>query len=507
MKGALASRQNARSAHQPALFSGDLLTTPRPHLGSILVTGATGYVGGRLVPELLARGYQVRVMVRAASQEHRERWPNAEIVVADALEPDSLARAVEGVDTIYYLIHSLLAGPTMFESTDIEAAKNVREAAARGRVRRIIYLGGLGDVRSPLSPHLRSRMRVAQALEHGPVPVTVLRAAMIIGSGSASYEIIDHLVRNVPIIPLPNWARTKCQPIGIRDVIKTLVGVLELDDTSRRAFDIGGPDVLTYEAMLRSLANALGKKRLFLPSPVSNVAVNSYFVSHVTPVPAAICFSLMSSLRNNVICQNSEIEDYLPFRRLTYQEAILAALTVEEQDEVHSRWSDAYPPAHELETRLHELEKPPRYTSSYSLYSEKGASSLFRSVCGIGGDEGWFHSNWMWRLRGRLDRTLLGVGTSRGRRSSSRLRVNDVVDFWRVEDLQPSRRLLLRAEMKLPGRAWLEFRISPEGRGNRLFVQAYHQPDGLAGRIYWYNFLPFHHFIFVNLLKQIEKRS
>jgi uncharacterized protein YbjT (DUF2867 family) len=489
------------------LLCSDLVTRPRPEMGRILVTGATGYIGGRLAPELLARGYQVRVMVRVASQEQKELWPNAEIVVADALESDSLVRAFEGVDTVYYLIHSLLLGPMMFESVDIEAARNVRRAAAQQGVRRIIYLGGLGDIHSSLSPHLFSRIRVAQELKRGPVPVTVLRAAIIIGSGSASYEIINHLVRNTPIIPLPSWARTECQPISIRDVIKTLVGVLELDDASGEDFDIGGPEVLTYEMMLRSLVSVLGKRRLFVASPISNVALYSYFISHVTPVPAAICSSLMGGIKDTVVCQNNSIATYLPYQRLSYREAILRAMTREEQDEVHTRWSDAYPPAHELAIKLHELEDPPHYISSYSLYSEKDVPSLFRSVCGIGGDEGWFHSNWMWRLRGRLDRILMGVGTSRGRRSSSRLRVNDVVDFWRVEDLEPDEKLLLRAEMRLPGMAWLQFGISPEGKGNRLTVSAYYEPRGLPGKIYWYNFLPFHHFIFVNLLKQIDRRS
>jgi uncharacterized protein YbjT (DUF2867 family) len=495
------------SVYETELACSDLKTSPRPHTGRILVTGATGYIGGRLATELLARGYQVRVMVRGVSPEHEERWPDAEIAVADALEYDSLVSAVEGVDTIYYLIHSLRLGPMKFESVDIEAAGNVRRAAAEQGVRRIIYLGGLGDIHSSLSPHLRSRIRVAQELERGPVPATILRAAIIIGSGSASYEIINHLVRNTPIIPLPSWARTMCQPISIRDVIKTLVGVLELDDTSGRAFDIGGPEVLTYETMIRSLVSVLGKKRLFVPSPISNVGLYAYFISHVTPVPAAICSSLMRSITDTVVCQDNSIEAYLPYQRLTYREAILRAMTREEQDDVHTRWSDAYPPAHELAIKLHELEKPPHYISTYFLYSEKDARSIYRSFCSIGGDEGWFHSNWMWNLRGRLDRILMGVGTTRGRRSTARLRVNDVVDFWRVEDLKPDEKLLLRAEMKLPGRAWLEFGVFPDGKRNRLIVRAYYEPRGLPGKIYWYNFLPFHHFIFANLLKQIDRRS
>ncbi len=489
------------------LFCHDLVTDPQPGLGRILVTGATGYVGGRLVPELLARGYRVRVMVRAASQEHAERWPGAEIVEADAHDLDSVRRATEGCSSIYFLIHSLLLGPKNFESADIRAASNFRKAAEEHGVQRIIYLGALGDVRTPLSPHLRSRGRVAQGLHAGRVPTTVLRAAVIIGSGSASYELLRHVIKNSPVILLPPWAGTRCQPIGIRDVIKTLVGVLEIPETAGKSFDIGGGEILSYEMMLRSLASILGKKRLFIPGPFSGIGFYAYIVSFLTPVPAPIAWSLMAGTADTVVCENDEIDEYLSFRRLTYKEAVLRAMSREERDDVRTRWSDAYPPAHELAMKLRELERPPRYTSSYSLDSEKPASALFRSFCSIGGREGWFHGNWAWRLAGILDRVLMGVGVSRGRRSFSSLRINDAVDFWRVEGLQRDEMLLLRSEMKLPGRAWLEFRVAPTAGKNRLSLTAYFEPRGLAGKAYWYIFVPSHHFIFVNLIGQIEKRS
>jgi uncharacterized protein YbjT (DUF2867 family) len=489
------------------LFCHDLGTRPQPGLGTILVTGATGYIGGRLVPELLARGYRVRIMVRAASRQFTERWPDVEIVVADALDIDGVREAVDGVHAVYYLIHSLLLGPKRFESVDIQAARNLRQAAEEKNVNRIIYLGGLGDIQTALSPHLRSRIRVAEELQSGAVPVTVLRAAIIIGSGSGSYEIIHHLVRNTPVILVPYWARTLCQPIGIRDVIKNLVGVLETDETAGESFDIGGSQVLTYEMMLRDLADILGRRRLFVGCPISNIRLYAYLISLVTPVPASICWSLMGGIRDTVVCQDNAISEHLPFRRLTFREALLRAMTREELDVVHTRWSDAHPPAHAMATKLHELESPPRFTSSYSVSSEKEASRLYRSFCSIGGEEGWFHSNWLWRLRGRLDRLLMGVGTSRGRRSSSSLRISDVVDFWRVEDLEHDELLLMRAEMKLPGKAWLEFRIDAEGETRQLTVTAYYQPHGLAGKLYWYSFLPLHHFIFKNLIIQIEKRS
>jgi uncharacterized protein YbjT (DUF2867 family) len=488
-------------------FCRDLPSTPRTGMGKVLVTGASGYVGGRLVPELLARGYHVRVMVRAASPEYGERWADAEMVVADALRPEELTTALDGVHTAYYLIHSLLLGQKTFESADLCAAANFRRAAEEGGVKRIIYLGALGDVQAVLSPHLRSREKVARELSRGSVPTTILRAAVIIGSGSASYEIVEHLVKNLLVFPTPRWAQTRCQPIGIRDVVKYLVGALEEPATSGRSFDIGGADVLTYEEMLRVFADVLGVKRLFVRSPISNVRFLAYLASLITPVPAPITLSLFEGRADEVICLDNEIRRILPFKPLTYREAVVRAVAREREDRVHTRWSDSYPPAHELDSRLADLQVPPRYTSSHSLLTEKSAASLFRSVCSVGGRGGWFQSNWMWRVRGAFDRVFFGVGISRGRRSLSELRVGDVIDFWRVEELTRDRRLLLRAEMKMPGAAWLQFTIRPEEDVNHLSVEAFYEPRGLFGHAYWYAFLPFHHFIFRDLIEQIARRS
>ena len=444
------------------LFCYDLPSRPQPEMGKILVTGATGYIGGRLVPELLARGYNVRVMVREAIPSHEERWPNAEIVEADALDADGLRKALEGVHSAFYLLHSMLFGRHKFASLDIQAAINFGKTAGEKNVKRIIYLGGLGDIQTPLSPHLRSRMQVAEKLKFGKVQVTILRAAVIIGSGSASYELIKNLVTSFRVLLIPYWARTECQPVSIRDVIKYLVGVLEIPETAGKSFDIGGPDILTYEMMLRILSDLLVKKRLFIPSPLSWIGPYAYLANLFTPVPGPIIWCLLEGIKNRVVCQNNDITRFLPFQPISFKEAVLRAMTRDEQDNVHTRLSDAYPPAHSLAIKLHELELPPRYTSSYSLLTGNGASSLFRSICRIGGKKGWFHNNWMWRLRGIVDRILMGVGTLRGRRSNTELRINDVVDFWRVEDLADDKRVLLRAEMKLPGRAWLEFLINRE---------------------------------------------
>lgn len=489
------------------LYCEGLPTVPHPENGPVLVTGATGYIGGRLVPELLARGYTVRTMVRAPSPEHQERWPTAETIVADASDIPALKRALSGVHTAYYLIHSLLLGPKQFEIQDRANAHAFRIAAEQCGVKRIIYLGGLGDVRSILSPHLRSRAEVADELIRGPVSTTVLRAAIIIGAGSASYEIVHHLVRNAPIFALPYWTRTRCQPIAIRDVIRYLVGALETPATAGLSFDIGGPAILTYEKMMKELANVLGLRRLFIVSPLSSIRLYSYVTNLLTPVPAPIIISLMEGLKNDVVCEDDRIHALIPFTPLSFRESIVDAMSREEQDAVHTRWSDAYPPAHELALKLHELNHQARYTTTYSRLTPKRDTALFGSICRIGGKEGWFHTNWMWRLRGILDKMLMGVGTARGRRSSASLRVNDVIDFWRVETLIPSRTLLLRAEMKLPGRAWLQFTVEPEDQNNRLSVKAYYDTNSLFGHLYWYIFLPFHWLIFGNLIRQIEARS
>ena len=307
------------------------------------------------------------------------------MVTADALDPPSLYRALEGVHTAYYLIHSLLLGPSGFADADLAAAANFCEAASEQRVARIIYLGGLGDRLASKSRHLQVRMEVGARLAHGPVPVTILRAAIIIGAGSASYEILRSLVSRMPVLLIPRWARNLCQPIAVRDVIKYLVGVLETPATSNRSFDIGGKDRLTYEDMLRTFANILGRKVLFVPSPVSSLRFYAYLAGLITSVPAPITAALMEGLQDEVIVQNDDLRALIPFPTLGYREAIARALTREEADLVYSRWSDSYPPAHELAMKLSELEGGPTYRASFFILSDKPADTLFQSVCAVGG--------------------------------------------------------------------------------------------------------------------------
>ena len=489
------------------LFCTDLPTHPRPNVGKILVAGATGYVGGRLVPDLLSRGYSLRVMVRNRIDD-TDKWPNTEVVVADALKESQLNNALEGIQVAYYLIHSLSLGLEEFADADMVAAENFQKAATSKGLQRIIYLGGAGDEWSCRSIHLQNRLAVLKILQQGAVPVTALRAAIILGSGSASYEIIKNLVLNLPVILLPSWAKNKCQPIAIRDVIKYLVGVLELDESIGQIYEIGGNDILTYEDMLKICAKILGAKTFFGSFPYNNISFYAYMTSLFTPVPAPIISCLMEGLKDNTVCSEDKITQLIPFQTLSYRESIIRALSREEQDQVYTRWSDAYPPAHELAIKLSELSEPPQFISIYSLSTRKSAPSLFDNMCKIGGKDGWFRNNWMWRLRGWVDRILLGVGTARGRKSSQWIEANDVIGFFRVENIKRNELLLLRAEMKLPGRAWLEFCIEnqPNG-GNLISVSAYFQTRSTFGKVYWYLFLPFHHIIFKNLLEDIDTRS
>jgi uncharacterized protein YbjT (DUF2867 family) len=302
---------------QKEFFCADLPTKPVVDMGKVLVAGASGYIGSKLISELLARGYKVKAMVRSNPHTYQSQWPAAEVVVADALNIESLRSAFDGVDVVYYLIHSLCLGPKKFESTDLKAADNFAQVAKEKNVKRIIYLGGLGDVRSHLSHHLSSRIDVAIRLIMGKVPVTVVRAAIIIGAGSASYEMIYHLIKNLPLLLVPPWARTKCQPISVSDVLKYLVGILETPETAGHYFDIGGKDVLTYRDMLSTLSGLLTKKTLFIPVPFSNTAFYSYFSSLLTPTPYPLIRCLMESLQNDVVCLDESIKGFIPFEPIS----------------------------------------------------------------------------------------------------------------------------------------------------------------------------------------------
>jgi uncharacterized protein YbjT (DUF2867 family) len=489
------------------LLCSDLKTTPRPELGTILVTGATGYIGGRLVPELLARGYKVRVMERVDTGEGQERWPDTETVVADALNKGELITALKGVHTAYYLIHPTFIGYKKYRSTDLAAAVNFREAAEINGINRIIILGTIIDQESMTDSTQSKIIQIPDELQKSSIPVTQIRVAMIIGSGGAFYELCKNLVKKAPIMLIPRWAKNKVQPVSLRSLIHVLVGVLETEDTIGKEYEICGDEVLTYEEMFKVFARLLNKRKIFISTWLSYPRFYSYVASLITPLPESVIRSMIVRGRFEMVCNDNNYILKSFYTPLKFKESILRAMSREEQDTVYTRWSDEYPRAHELAIKLKELKSPPHFISSYSRLSDRSEQAIFQSFCMIGGQEGWLQNNWMWKLRGLMDRLLLGVGISRGRRSVSDLRLNDVIDFWRVEVIQENNRLLLRAEMKLPGMAWLEFKVENEAGKSKLTVTAYYETKGFWGNLYWYFFLPFHHIIFTNLLKQIDLKS
>jgi uncharacterized protein YbjT (DUF2867 family) len=480
----------------------------------VLVAGATGYIGRRLVAELVSGGHEVRCLARKPDKLDAEPWrARVGVVTGDVLDPKSLVAAFRDVDEAYYLVHSI-GSQSDWQTRDRTAAENFRDAAADAGVEQIIYLGGLGDdAGGALSPHLASRHEVGRVLAAGPVPFTELRAAVVIGSGSASFEMLRHLVEVLPVMTTPRWVETRAQPIAVRDVLVYLVGVLGNADAYGRVFEIGGTDVVTYHEMMNLYAQVAGlRKRMIVPVPVLSPRLSSLWVGLVTPIPAGLARPLIDSLVNEVVVHDHAIDLVVPHQPIGCREAIELALRHVGDVDLSTRWTDA-----ELYGRNPADPMPAdpdwagatMFTDRQALHTHAMADALFREVCALGGDQGWLVGNWLWTVRGWMDRMVGGVGMRRGRRHPTDLRVGDVVDFWRVEALEPQRLLRLRAEMRLPGDAWLEWLMTPEPEGNGvLFVQrALFRPRGLFGRAYWYAVAPFHRFIFGPLARSIEQRA
>jgi uncharacterized protein YbjT (DUF2867 family) len=478
----------------------------------VLVAGATGYIGRRLVGELVAEGHEVRCVARTPGKLDGEPWRDAvEVVRGDVLDPESTAAACRDVDAVYYLVHSIGADDD-WEERDRRAASNVRDAAAASGVRQIIYLGGLGDdTGTSLSPHLASRHDVGAVLRGGSVPVTELRAAVIIGSGSASFEMLRYLVEVLPIMTTPRWVETKVQPIGVQDVLQYLVGVLLEPRAMDRTLEIGGADVLTYHRMMDLYAEEAGlRRRIIIPVPVLSPRLSSLWVGLVTPVPANLARPLIDSLVNEVVVRDDTIRSIVPFTPIDARESIRRALTRVRDLDVSTRWTDA-----ELfgRTPAEPMPNDPSwaggvvFSDHQRVEAEVDPDALFAEVTRLGGERGWLVGNWLWSIRGVLDLLFGGVGMRRGRRHPTDLRTGDVVDFWRVEAVEPGRLLRLRAEMRLPGEAWLEWEITPTATGARLDQRARFQPRGLWGRAYWYGVAPFHRFIFRPLARRLAHEA
>lgn len=477
-----------------------------------LVTGATGYVGGRLVPELLGAGYGVRCMVRTPRRLRDQTWHGrVEIAKADAADHGQTVRALEGTDVAYYLIHTM-GSSRAFAARDREAARVFASAAEEAGVRRVVYLGGLTPPSRP-SPHMRSRAEVERILLGSGVRTAVLRAAVIIGSGSVSFEMLRYLTERLPVMVTPSWVRTLTQPIAIRDVLRYLVGCAALPDDVHRGFDIGGPDVLTYADMMRGYAAVAGlPRRLIMPVPVLTPRLSSYWVGLVTPVPAGIARPLVESLRGEAICREHDIARYVPDPPeglIGFTQAVDLALRRIKEADVVTRWSSASMPGAPSDP----LPTDPDWAGG-SLYVDERHRTvdatperLWRVIEGIGGDNGWYSLPVAWRLRGFLDRLMGGVGLRRGRRDPHRLRIGDALDFWRVEEVVPGSLLRLRAEMRLPGLAWLELTCQ-EDKGRTVYGQrAIFHPHGLLGHLYWRTITPLHGLIFGRMPGNIARAA
>lgn len=477
---------------------------------TVIVSGATGYIGGRLVPRLLAAGSRVRCLVRCAAKARARPWaadPRVEVIETDFSDAGTLSAAMRcGAAAAYYLVHSMMAVGAEYRRRDRELAETFGRAARSAGVARVVYLGGLGEIGDGLSEHLASRREVEAGLAAAGVPVTVLRAAMIIGSGSASFEILRYLVERLPIMVTPRWVYTQCQPIAVRDVLRYLVDCLSVPATTGKALDIGGPDVLTYRALMDVMARSLGlRPRLIVPVPVLTPRLSSLWIHLVTPISHRIARPLAEGLRNRVVCRDDEATRLMPGERLDVSAAISAALGKRQSADVETAWSDAGPMPGDPDWSGGRV-----FMDSRSTPVRASRDFVFRTICRIGGEHGYFGSDWLWRLRGALDRLVGGPGLRRGRRDPERIAYGEALDFWRVTRVEDGRCLELRAEMRLPGEATLTFDVM-DAPGTTMGVilrqTARFRPRGLAGLAYWYAVLPLHGIVFNRMLRGIRSAA
>jgi uncharacterized protein YbjT (DUF2867 family) len=470
----------------------------------VLVTGATGYIGGRLVPRLLEQGYAVRCLARHPAHLAGRDWPGCEIMAGDALHPGDLERAMQGIDAAYYLIHAVASRTGDFPHLEANAAHRFARAARQAGVRRVVFLGGMGGGDGArLSRHLTSRHAVGEILRREGPPTTEFRAAIIVGSGSVPFEMIRHLVEQHPFIPLLGWLQTRCQPIAIRDVLSYLVLALQLDAAEGRIFEIGGRTIHTYADMMRIYARRRGLRRVFCPSPNLPPGLCAAWIGLMTPVPSAFALPLIESLRHKMICRDDAALRVFPVEPLDYETALRYAFLRLEKGEVETTWTMALLPSHRRFSPLSVVEG--MICEERRIAVAAPAEVVFAVFMGIGGERGWLYADWLWKLRAGIDRLMGGVGQRRGRRDPQSLRQGEPLEVWRVERVIDGRLLLLRAEMLLPGKAWLQFESLPVSAGAAtLRITAYYDPKGFWGHAYWHA-LHFHHkLIFSGLARAIR---
>ena len=481
-----------------------MANAPAPGSRLLLVTGASGYVGGRLLRALAQRGERVRCLARRPEELRARISPRVEVVGGDVLDAASLVRALAGVDTAFYLVHGM-ASPRDFMEEERRGATTFARAAQTAGVRRLVYLGGLGTA-DDLSPHLASRHEVGEILRTSGVPTIELRAAIILGSGSLSYEMLRALVERLPVLVTPRWVRQLTQPIAIEDVIAYLVAAPDAPTTDSVVVDIGGPERVSYLDLMREHAAQRGLRRFIIGVPVLTPRLSSLWLGLVTPVYARVGRKLIDSLRNETVVTSTVARELFPaIRPRGMREALARARANEDREFAETRWSDARSSVGSAQP-WGGSSAGSRLVDSRSMPSTAPADVLFGAVERIGGDVGWYYANWLWRIRGALDLVVGGAGMRRGRRDPERLLPGDALDFWRVEAVEPGRLLRLRAEMKVPGRAWLQFEVGEAHEGSVLRQTAVFEPRGLAGMAYWYGLDPLHSLIFAGMLRAITPR-
>ncbi len=472
---------------------------------TILLTGATGYVGGRLLPLLQQQGYQIRCLTRRPDALQAVAGPNVEVVQGDVLAADSLAAAMSGVDTAFYCVHSM-GSKADFEEEDRQAAQNFADAARCAGVRRIIYLGGLGNRDKELSKHLRSRQETGDVLRSSNVQVIELRASIIIGSGSLSFEMIRALVERLPVMICPKWVRVLAQPIAIEDVLAYLLESVELPGDGSKIFEIGGPDQVSYGQIMQEYARQRGLHRLMIPVPLLTPYLSSLWLGLVTPLYARVGRKLVESLKNSTVVSNNLANTAFTVRPRSLCAAVARALVNEDLEFAATRWSDALSSSGKPK-RWGGVRFGSRLVDSRTVEVNIPAAVAFAPIQRIGGQTGWYYGNWLWRVRGFLDLLIGGVGVRRGRRDPVHVRVGDPLDFWRVEGFEQDRLLRLQAEMKVPGRAWLEFEVTGDNGRSNVRQTAIFDPVGLFGLVYWYTLYPLHQFVFAGMLRNLVKAA